>query len=200
MSYCGDVKKLYRRTYSGYGNLQTGVRTAKMTIYDKLPSFLRFGQRLARLYHRDQEPTCRTCNTTGHEAKSCTTKVCFNCEEHGHEARDCVEELKCSICRGTDHFASHCHFTWRFEDSHHRDVPKSDRPGTTLSSHATDVHDSQPLSPDADADAFRIVEINTNIVESNPPSELLTSAAVGNLFTPCQRVVRKPIRYVTIHF
>ena len=48
--------------------------------------------------------------------------------------------------------------------------------------------------------AFGIAEINTNIVESNPPSELLTSAAVGNLFTQCQRVVRKPIRYVTIHF
>ena len=48
--------------------------------------------------------------------------------------------------------------------------------------------------------AFGIAEINTNIVESNPPSELLTSAAVGNLFTRCQRVVRKPIRYVTIHF
>ena len=44
LSYYGDVKKLYRRTYSGYGNLQTGVRTAKMTIYDKLPSFLRFGE------------------------------------------------------------------------------------------------------------------------------------------------------------
>ena len=48
--------------------------------------------------------------------------------------------------------------------------------------------------------AFGIVEISTNIVESNPPSELLTSAAFGNLFTRCQRVVRKPIRYVTIHF
>ena len=48
--------------------------------------------------------------------------------------------------------------------------------------------------------AFGIAEINTNIVESNRPSELLTSAAVGNLFTRCQRVVRKPIRYVTIHF
>ena len=48
--------------------------------------------------------------------------------------------------------------------------------------------------------AFGIAEINTNIVESNPPSELLASAAVGNLFTRCQRVVRKPIRYVTIHF
>ena len=39
MSYYGDVKKLYRRTYPGYGNLQTGVRTAKMTIYDKLLHF-----------------------------------------------------------------------------------------------------------------------------------------------------------------
>ena len=29
-------------------------------------------------------------------------------------------------------------------------MPKSDHPGTILSSHATDVHDSQPLSPDAD--------------------------------------------------
>ena len=48
--------------------------------------------------------------------------------------------------------------------------------------------------------AFEIAEINRNIVESNPPSEILPSAAVGNLFTRCQRVVRKPIRYVTIHF
>ena len=48
--------------------------------------------------------------------------------------------------------------------------------------------------------AFGIAEINTNIVKSNPPSELFSSAAVGNLFTRCQRVVRKPIRYVTIHF
>ena len=45
-----------------------------------------------------------------------------------------------------------------------------------------------------------IAEINTNIVESNPPAELLTSAAVGNLFTRCQRVVCKTIRYGTIHF
>ena len=37
-------------------------------------------------------------------------------------------------------------------------------------------------------------------MESNPPSELLTSAVVRNLFTRCQRVVRKPIRYVTIDF
>ena len=48
--------------------------------------------------------------------------------------------------------------------------------------------------------ALEIAEINTNIVESNPPSEVLTSAVVGNLFTQCQRVVRKTIRYVTIHF
>ena len=47
---------------------------------------------------------------------------------------------------------------------------------------------------------FEIAEINSNIGESNSPSELLPSAAVGNLFTRCQRVVRKPIRYVTIHF
>ena len=37
-------------------------------------------------------------------------------------------------------------------------------------------------------------------MESNPHFELLRSAAVRNLFTRCQRVVRKPIRYVTIHF
>ena len=34
--------------------------------------------------------------------------------------------------------------------------------------------------------AFEIAEIDTNIVESNSPSELLTPAAVGNLFTRCQ--------------
>ena len=37
-------------------------------------------------------------------------------------------------------------------------------------------------------------------MECNPPSELLTSGAVGNLFTRCQTVVQKPIRYVSIQF
>ena len=46
---------------------------------------------------------------------------------------------------------------------------------------------------------FEIAEINISgkATISSPLSELLTSAAVRNLFT---WVLQKPIRYVTIHF
>ena len=112
LSQYGEVKKIIRRTYPGYGRLETGVRIAKMSIHDPIPSFLRFGRRLIRLHYRDQVPICRRCNHPGNEAKSCGNRFCFNCEEIGHEAPDCVHDIRCSICKTTGHFASKCQYTW----------------------------------------------------------------------------------------
>ena len=143
LSQYGDVKKIIRRTHLGYGRIETGVRIAKMVIHDPIPSFLRFGRRLIRLFHRDQVPTCRKCNQPGHEAKSCTNRFCFNCERIGHEAPDCTHDIRCSICKTTGHFASKCQYTWPREHNH-RDAPVDDRPGTSLSS---DAQESQPAPP-----------------------------------------------------
>ena len=136
LSAYGHVQRVQRRTYSGY-HVETGVRTTKMVIDRPVPSFLRFGRRLVRIYYVGQEATCRRCNSPGHVAKECREKICFNCEEHGHEAPDCVQPLRCSICKLPGHWAHNCKYSW----SRHRDAPAAERPGTPLS---VETHDSQP--------------------------------------------------------
>ena len=136
LSAYGHVQRVRRRTYSGY-HVETGVRTTKMVIDRPVPSFLRFGCRLVRIYHVGQDPTCRRCNSPGHVAKECREKICFNCEEHGHEAPDCVQPLRCSICKLPGHWAHNCKHSW----SRHRDAPAAERPGISLT---LETQDSQP--------------------------------------------------------
>ena len=136
LSAYGQVQRVHRRTYSGY-HVETGVRTTRMIIDRPVPSFLRFGRRLVRVFHEGQDATCRRCNSPGHVAKECREKICFNCEEHGHEAPDCVHPLRCSICKLPDHWAHNCKYSW----SRHRDAPAAERPGTSLS---VETQDSQP--------------------------------------------------------
>lgn len=136
LSAYGQVQRVQRRTYTGY-QVETGVRTTKMIIDRPVPSFLRFGRRLVRIFHVGQDATCRRCNSPGHVAKECREKICFNCEEHGHEAPDCVQPLRCSICKLPGHWAHKCKYSW----ARQRDAPVAERPGTSL---RVETQDSQP--------------------------------------------------------
>ena len=143
LSAYGHVQRVQRHTYSGY-HVETGVCTTRMVIDRPVPSFLRFGRRLVRIFHEGQEPTCRRCNSLGHVAKECREKICFNCERHGHEAPDCTQPLLCSICKLPDHWAHNCKYSW----FRHRDAPAAERPGTPL---RVETQDPQP-SPAASND------------------------------------------------
>ena len=138
LSAYGQVERVQRRTYSGY-HVETGVRTTRMVIDRPVPSFLRFGRRLVRIFHEGQDATCRRCNSPGHVAKECREKICFNCEEHGHEAPDCTQPLRCCIRKLPGHWAHNCKYSW----FRHRDAPIAERPGTSLS---VEMQDSQPPS------------------------------------------------------
>lgn len=138
LSTYGQVQRVHRRTYSGY-HVETGVCTTRMIIDRPVPSFLRFGRRLVRVFHEGQVASCRRCNYPGHVAKECREKICFNCEEHGHKVPDCVHPLWCSICKLLGHWAHDCKYSW----IRHRDAPVAERPGTSL---RVETQDSQLLS------------------------------------------------------
>ena len=67
----------------------SGIRVFGMEISKPVPFFLRFGRYLARLRHKDQNPTCRKCNRPCHQARTCPNMFCFNCEEPGHMTDFC---------------------------------------------------------------------------------------------------------------
>ena len=171
LSFYGQVLKIYRRTHLGC-HVETGVRVARMVIEKPLPSFLRFGRRLVRTWHDGQVPTCRRCNRSGHVARNCNEKFCFNCEGHGHEAPDCTRALLCSICKRPNHWARNCEFSW--SRPHHRDVPLSDRPGSSLT---IETHDSQPPLPAAVPDSQPPFSASDDISEPASPQLLSGSSS-----------------------
>ena len=92
-----------------------------------MPSFLRFGRFLLRVWHANQTSTCRKCNRPGHVVKNCPNVICFNCEGLGHTSHDCKGPVHCSICRDTDHMAIDCKFSWHRRPAHaHDDVDDQD--------------------------------------------------------------------------
>ena len=135
LSAYGQVERVQRGTYSGY-HVETGVRTTRMVIDRPVPSVLRFGRRLVRIFHEGQDATCRRCNSPGYVAKECREKICLNCEEHGHEVPDCVQPLRCSISKLPGHWAHNCKYSW----FRHPDAPVAERPGTSL---RVETQDSQ---------------------------------------------------------
>ena len=116
--YC-EVVWHRRGTYrdSVCGGVFNGLRHYRIRIKNAIPSYLRFGKFLIRLYHDGQSPTCRRCNRQGHKAAECRSTVCFNCEGLGHVARDCIKPMYCCVCKSGQHLARACPMSW------HRDPP-----------------------------------------------------------------------------
>ena len=111
--YCEVI--WYRRGSFRNQSVHNGLRHYRVRLHHALPSYLRFGRFLIRLYHDGQSPTCRRCNRQGHKAASCQNTVCFNCDGLGHVARDCVRPMFCCICKSGQHLARICPFSWHRE-------------------------------------------------------------------------------------
>ena len=121
--YCEVV--WYRRgTYKNYGGVFNGLRHFRVRVKFAIPSYLRFGKFLVRLYHDGQTPTCRRCNRSGHKAADCRKTVCFNCDGLGHTSKECIRPMYCCICKSGQHLARTCPFSWHRE----REDPPDDTP------------------------------------------------------------------------
>ncbi|KAJ7360261.1 zinc finger protein [Desmophyllum pertusum] len=106
-----DVISFRRGKHAADRGVSNGLRHYRVLIKAAIPSFLRFGKFLVRLYHDGQKPTCWKCNRANHLAAQCDNIVCFNCERLGHMAHDCVKPMYCCICKSGDHLARTCPFS-----------------------------------------------------------------------------------------
>ena len=102
-----------------------------MELQQPIPSFLRFGRRLARVKHDGQVLACRKCHLPDHVACACPDVVCFNCDQLGHTYRDCTGPTKCRICKENGHYAVDCPLSWWRRPASHRDEPAQDHTDAT---------------------------------------------------------------------
>ena len=95
-----------------------------MDIHTPIPSFLRFGRFLLRVYYDDQPKACRICNPLDHLGRDCDNVVCFNCHGIGYESRECPENMRCCICREEDHMAIACPHSWSIRPASYREAER----------------------------------------------------------------------------
>ena len=134
LSRYGNVRNIRRCGLQGYAGVQNGTRVVKMELQQPIPSFLRFGRRLAHVKHDGQVLACRKCHLPDHVARACPDVVCFNCDQLGHTYRDCTAPIKCRICKEDSHYAVDCPLFWLRRPASYRDEPVQDHTDATRGS------------------------------------------------------------------
>ena len=112
LEYClqkyGRVYSQRRGKIQSHPSVCNGLRHIRMDIHTDIPSSLRFGKFLLRVFYEGQPETCRRCNSPDHLAKDCKNTFCFNRESIGHVSKQCPSNVKCCICKEESHKAIDC--------------------------------------------------------------------------------------------
>ena len=95
----GRVYSQRRGKIQSHPSVCNGLSHIRMDIHTDIPSFLRFGKFLLRVFYEGQSETCRRCNSPDHVAKDCKNTFCFNCHSIGHVSKQCPSNVKCCICK-----------------------------------------------------------------------------------------------------
>lgn len=67
------------------------------------------------------------CGSPDDLARECDNTFCFNCDTTGHTAKDCTQDMRCCICKSTEHRAIDCPFSWyRRPTTYQSDPPSED--------------------------------------------------------------------------
>ena len=85
-----------------------GRRVLRMSLHHDIPSFLKVGPYLLRVFYLQQPKVCWKCSSHHHIGQNCPSDYCFNCDQSGHLAADCTEFIKCSLCKSENHLAVDC--------------------------------------------------------------------------------------------
>lgn len=89
-----------------------GRRVLRMTVEQPIPSFMKFGPYLVRIFYPGQPRVCWKCGSPDHFGRDCPDFYCFNCDQSGHRAHACGEHIKCSLCKSEEHLAIDCPGNW----------------------------------------------------------------------------------------
>ena len=183
LSPFGSVVSKRRSRVPGYSNV-LGHRVFGMKLNQSIPSFLRFGRFVVRVWHPGQTSTCRKCNRPGHVARDCENVIGFNCEELGHVSRECPEPVVCSICRDTGHVANRCRLSWyvRPRDGPTADDSVPDAPPP--SSDAATPPSTDPPSTSDVAPAPIIVDVPPPAPAASAPAVLTSTVSTPAASTP----------------
>ena len=76
-----------------------GRSVLRMVLRRDIPSFIKFGPFLVRVFYPGQPKHCWKCCSPDHIGRECPSQFCFNCEKCGHVAPNCDERIKCSLCK-----------------------------------------------------------------------------------------------------
>ena len=89
-----------------------GRRVLRMVFRRDIPSFIKFGPFLVRVFYPGQPKHCWKCSSPDHIGRECPSQFCFNCEKCGHVAPNSDERIKCSLCKSEEHLAVDCPGNW----------------------------------------------------------------------------------------
>ena len=89
-----------------------GRRVLRMSLHEDIPSFLKIGPYLLRVFYLQPPKVCWKCSSHQHIGRNCPEESCFNCDQSGHVAAACPEFIKCPLCKSENHLAVDCYGNW----------------------------------------------------------------------------------------
>lgn len=133
--------------------MHDGRRVLGMVLRRDIPSFIKFGPFLVRVYYPGQPKECWKCFSADHISRDCPLQYCFNCDKCGQFASVCDEHVKCSLCKSEEHLAVACPGNWgcrTYGDrtpSRHEEPEPVDNDGMDTDNPDPEADDQQELDP-----------------------------------------------------
>ena len=149
--------------------IHDGRRVIRMSLRRDIPSFIKFGPFLVRVFYPGQPKVCWKCASPDHIGRECPSQSCFNCDKCGHLARDCDELIKCSLCKSEDHLAIDCPANWGQRTLAQRTPPRTEEPEPAMDTGEEEIDDESTVAETEDSQELQ---------EPEPfPSEDLTGSS-----------------------
>lgn len=155
----GSVTKVRRDMHPSFPSIETGTRTATMTVKKAIPSYIFVSGFQVKLFHRNQKRTCKLCGQEGHMARACAEIQCYACKKYGHRARECGK-VNCSRCGSTEHMEERCNAA-HFEEST-SEVNQDDQENKeSATSEVVEQDNNEPQVENSDEDSIeQVKEVN----------------------------------------
>lgn len=144
MERFGEVESGYRPIHKDLEEwkIETGSRVFRLKprVGVNIPSSLTYGRASFVVTYKGMVPKCHRCQETGHNAKSCSEKICFKCRGKGHISKHCNNGFRCTVCWRDGHSYDYCGESKKIRVVLTSDWTKKEAP---MEAHDSPEHDSR---------------------------------------------------------